>query len=160
MTHPLLDVLLDAAQGRFPPVDGAVTFLPGLPDGNRAIVALTGHAFIAGDLVAADFGDIKLDGFGAAIVPATAVPTWLTGSFRRITVPQLPRRVVASIRRRRPAPSAPTHVALDTLRRVIVAQGADQPGVHPETAPLAPTRPTETTPCRQRALASGSGCVE
>jgi hypothetical protein len=72
MTHPLLDVLLDAAQGRFPPVDGAVTFLPGLPDGNRAIVALTGHAFIAVDLVAADFGDIKLDGFGAALAP-TAV---------------------------------------------------------------------------------------
>lgn len=64
--------MLDAAHGRFPPVDGAVTFLPELPNGNRAIVALTGHAFIAADLAASDFDDIELDGFGAALAP-TAV---------------------------------------------------------------------------------------
>jgi molybdate transport repressor ModE-like protein len=85
---------------------------------------------------------LALDGFGAAIVPATAVPTWLSGAFRRITVPELPRRVVASIRRRRPTPSAPTHVALDTLSRVIAEQGEMQPGVHPETAALPATRTT------------------
>ncbi len=79
---------------------------------------------------------LALDGFGAAIVPATAVPTWLTGAFRRITVPELPRRVVASVRRRRPALSAPTHVVLETLGRVIAEQGEEQPGVHPETAAL------------------------
>lgn len=79
---------------------------------------------------------LALDGFGAAIVPATAVPTWLSGAFRRINVPELPRRVVASVRRRRPTPSAPTHVALDTLSRVIAEQGEMQPGVHPETAAL------------------------
>ena len=79
---------------------------------------------------------LALDGFGAAIVPATAVPTWLTGAFRRINVPELPRRVVASIRRRRPAPNAPTHVVLNTLSEVISEQGKLQPGVHPETAAL------------------------
>jgi LysR family hydrogen peroxide-inducible transcriptional activator len=79
---------------------------------------------------------LALDGFGAAIVPATAVPTWLTGAFRRINVPELPRRVVASIRRRRPTPSAPTHVALETLAHVIAEQGVHQPGVHPETGNL------------------------
>lgn len=73
VTHPLLDVMLDAARGKFPAVDGAVTFLPELPGGNRAIVALTGHAFIAADLVASDFGDIKLDGFGATLAPAAVV---------------------------------------------------------------------------------------
>lgn len=70
VTHPLLEVMLDAARGTFPPVDGAVTFLPELPGGNRAIVALTGHTFIAADLLASDFGDIELDGFGAALAPA------------------------------------------------------------------------------------------
>jgi len=79
---------------------------------------------------------LAIDGFGAAIVPATAVPTWLTGAFRRVNVPELPRRVVASVRRRRPTPSAPTHVALETLSRVIAEQGEQQPGVHPETGAL------------------------
>jgi len=85
---------------------------------------------------------LALDGFGAAIVPATAVPTWLTGAFRRINVRELPRRVVASVRRRRPAPSAPTHVALNTLSQVIAEQGELQPGVHPETAALPGHRPS------------------
>lgn len=76
---------------------------------------------------------LAFDGFGAAIVPATAVPTWLTGSFSRIEVPGLPRRVVASIRRRRPAASAPTLAALNTLRVVVDEQAELQPGVHLET---------------------------
>jgi DNA-binding transcriptional LysR family regulator len=84
---------------------------------------------------------LALDGFGAAILPATAVPTWLTGSFRRVTVFELPRRVVASIRRRRPSPSAPTHVTLDVLRTVIEQQGEQQPGVHPGTSALPTGRP-------------------
>ncbi len=58
------------------------------------------------------------------------------GDIRRINVPELPRRVVASIRRRRPTPSAPTHVALETLAHVIAEQGVHQPGVHPETGNL------------------------
>ncbi len=80
---------------------------------------------------------LALDGFGAAIVPATAVPVWLQGSFRRITVPELPRRVVAFARRRRPSPSAPTMAALDTLRDVIRDQGARQHGLHLDTAAIA-----------------------
>lgn len=96
-------------------------------------VTLRAHAEIdGGRLLAA----LALDGFGAAIVPATAVPTTLPDSFRRLNVPQLPRRVVASIRRRRPSPSAPTHVALETLRTVISEQGVPQPGVHPGTSAL------------------------
>ncbi len=84
---------------------------------------------------------LAFDGFGAAIVPATAVPTWLDGSFQRVTVPELPRRIVASARRRRPSPSAPTHVALEALREVIAEQGEQQPGVHPGTSALPTARP-------------------
>ena len=93
-------------------------------------------AALQAELDGRGLASLAIDGFGAAIVPATAVPTWLTGPFRRINVPELPRRVVASIRRRRPTPSAPTHVTLDTLGRVIAEQGEQQPGVHPETAAL------------------------
>lgn len=83
---------------------------------------------------------MALDGFGAAIVPATAIPTALPNSLRRLNVPELPRRVVASIRKRRPSPSAPTHVAIETLRAVIDEEGILQPGVHPGTSALGPGR--------------------
>jgi LysR family hydrogen peroxide-inducible transcriptional activator len=75
-------------------------------------------------------------GFGAAIVPATAVPDWLEGSFHRIAVPELPRRVVAFARRRRPAASAPTMAVLEVLRSVINTHGAAQHGIHPDAAAL------------------------
>ena len=42
--HPLLTVLLRAAEGIFPAVDGQVDFLPGLPGGLRHVVSFTGHA--------------------------------------------------------------------------------------------------------------------
>jgi LysR family hydrogen peroxide-inducible transcriptional activator len=80
---------------------------------------------------------LALDGYGATIVPATAVPTWLTGSFRRITVPELPRRVVAFVYRRRPSPSAPTLAVLRTLHTIIETGADEQPGVHRDTNPLA-----------------------
>jgi LysR family hydrogen peroxide-inducible transcriptional activator len=83
---------------------------------------------------------LALDGYGATIVPATAVPTWLTGSFRRITIPELPRRVVAFVYRRRPSPSAPTLAVLRTLHTIIENGADEQPGVHRDTNPLA--RPT------------------
>ena len=75
-------------------------------------------------------------GFGAAIVPATAVPDWLEGSFHRITVPELPRRVVAFARRRRPAASAPTMAVLEVLRSVTSVHGVSQLGVHPDAAAI------------------------
>ena len=69
MGHPLLSVLLDAADGRHPPVDGGVTFLPELDGGNRAVVALTGHAFVATSQDPRSVADLRLDGFGSALSP-------------------------------------------------------------------------------------------
>ena len=85
---------------------------------------------------------LAIDGFGAAIVPATAVPVWLQGSFRRINVPELPRRVVAFARRRRPQANAPTMAALQTLRDVIRDQGDHQHGVHLDTVVLTSSKST------------------
>lgn len=83
---------------------------------------------------------LAFTGFGAAIVPATAVPDWLEGSFHRITVPELPRRVVAFARRRRPSASAPTMAALETLRKVTRTHGAEQHGIHPDAAAISSGR--------------------
>jgi LysR family hydrogen peroxide-inducible transcriptional activator len=79
---------------------------------------------------------LAFDGFGATIVPATAAPQWLQGSFTRITVPELPRRVVATVRRRRPGPSAPTRATLETLRSIVERRGENQPGVHLSTSAI------------------------
>ena len=73
---------------------------------------------------------LAIDGFGAAIVPATATPRDPDGRFHRISVPELPRRVVALIRRRRPASSAATNAVAEILNEVIAAHAHEQPGVH------------------------------
>jgi molybdate transport repressor ModE-like protein len=73
---------------------------------------------------------LAFEGFGAAIVPATAIPRWLKGDFKRILVPELPRRVVGWVQRRRPTPGAPTRAVMAELRDVVARQGAKQPGVY------------------------------
>jgi molybdate transport repressor ModE-like protein len=73
---------------------------------------------------------LAFEGFGAAIVPATSVPRWLKGDFKRIVVPELPRRVVGWVQRRRPSPGAPTRATLAVLKDVVATQGAKQPGVY------------------------------
>ncbi len=73
---------------------------------------------------------LAFEGFGAAIVPATSVPRWLKGDFKRITVPELPRRVVGWVQRRRPTPGTPTRALQTVLREVVATQGAKQPGVY------------------------------
>jgi len=83
---------------------------------------------------------LAFDGFGAAVVPATAVPNWLTGAFRMISVPELPRRVVAFVRRRRPGPNAPTQATLEVLQALIAERGHLQAGVHPGTNAINPLR--------------------
>ncbi len=71
--HPLLGVLEGAAEGRHPPVDGLVTLLPQLAGGNRAVVALTGHAYLCTDQDPATFSDLELDGFGRALDPRSVL---------------------------------------------------------------------------------------
>ena len=73
---------------------------------------------------------LAFDAYGAAIVPATAAPTQLDGDFRRIQVPELPRRVVAWVRRRRPAPGAATTAVAAILTEVVALHAHHQTGVH------------------------------
>ena len=73
---------------------------------------------------------LALDGYGATIIPATAMPRGIPASLHRITVPELPRRVVGWAYRRRPGPSAAVRAALGLLRELIATTGDQQPGVH------------------------------
>jgi DNA-binding transcriptional LysR family regulator len=73
---------------------------------------------------------LAFEGFGAAIVPATAVPGWLKGPFQRVRVPGLPRRLVGVARRRRAVPPMSARAVEDVVRAVIRERGPRQPGVH------------------------------
>ncbi|MFB9322980.1 hypothetical protein [Cryptosporangium minutisporangium] len=67
--HPLLRYFLDAAEGRFPAADGAVTTVLALADGLECVVAFTGHAVVATALSAAQVAAEKPDGYGGAMAP-------------------------------------------------------------------------------------------
>lgn len=73
--HGLLRLMLDAADGRFPPVDGEVTVLPPPAKGLAAIVCFTGHAVIAAAVTGPDAASRGADGFGGALHPR--VLAWL-----------------------------------------------------------------------------------
>jgi hypothetical protein len=68
--HPLLAVLLAAAEGSFPPVDGRVDLVPPLRPGLRGVLSFTGHAYVATDQTGSELADLVLDGFGAALHPS------------------------------------------------------------------------------------------
>jgi LysR family hydrogen peroxide-inducible transcriptional activator len=72
---------------------------------------------------------LTFEGFGAAVLPATAVPTWLAGAWRRVPVDGLAPRQVGLAHRRRARLSAPARAVRDTLLAVVA--NAQQPGVHP-----------------------------
>lgn len=67
--HPLLPVLIAAAEGRFPPTDGAVEVVPPDDAGAWAVVEFTAHAYVLGDVDAADLAERGADGFGRAAHP-------------------------------------------------------------------------------------------
>jgi hypothetical protein len=83
MAHPLLAFLTNAAEGRFPPVDGGVTVVPPLAGGWECSVAFTGHAVIATGRSADEVLAQGPDGYGASMSPDflrwLAGPTGFTG---------------------------------------------------------------------------------
>jgi len=74
---------------------------------------------------------LAFQGFGAAIVPATAAPDWLQGSWRRVPVDGLARRSVGLARRSRGPLTAPARTLRETVLRVVSTEGAATDGVHP-----------------------------
>jgi hypothetical protein len=79
--HPLHDLLVAAAAGRFPPVDGSVEVMPPWRDDqgreHHAVVEFTGHAVILTDRSPGEVADRGADGFGGST--HTDVVRWLAG---------------------------------------------------------------------------------
>jgi DNA-binding transcriptional LysR family regulator len=73
---------------------------------------------------------LAFEGFGAAVVPATAAPGWIKGEFKRVEIPELPRRVVGLVHRARPLPSKSTTAITTLIREVVTKYGDKQPGIH------------------------------
>lgn len=66
--HPLLELFLDAADGRFPPADGTVSVIPSWRSGLSAVVSFTAHTIIATDTPEV-LRDVRPDAYGAALHP-------------------------------------------------------------------------------------------
>jgi DNA-binding transcriptional LysR family regulator len=88
----------------------------------RPVMELDGVRLIA---------SLAFDGYGGAILPATAVPGHLRGRFSVLPVTGLPRRRVGVAQRRRGLPSAPVRAVIDVLG-VVVNDALSMPeGIHP-----------------------------
>lgn len=73
---------------------------------------------------------LTFEGYGAAVLPASAVPKWLTGEWRRVPIRGISRRSVGLARRRRGLLSAPARVLTEVVTDVVAEQSGAQPGVH------------------------------
>lgn len=73
---------------------------------------------------------LAFQGFGAAVLPASAAPGWVGGDWVRVLVDDAPGRVVGLARRRRGLPSAPARALREVLLAVVRQQGEGQPGIH------------------------------
>jgi LysR family hydrogen peroxide-inducible transcriptional activator len=94
----------------------------------RAGVALLPQAELDGLRLVAS---LAFEGFGPAVLPASAIPHWLEGDWRRVAVRDLPRRQVGLARRRRGLLSAPARALADAVTRVVANEAPAQPGLHP-----------------------------
>jgi len=133
---PLDHPLADKEQVELAELSGHELLLP--PPGTSIRVELDRAASQAGvSLVAkAELDGLRLiaslafEGFGAAVLPATAVPGWLVGSWRLVPIVGVGRRQVSVGRRRTGLPSAPARIVRQVVADVVAAQAGDQVGVH------------------------------
>ena len=74
---------------------------------------------------------LAFDGYGPAVLPATAVPGHLRERFAVMPVDGLPRRSVGVAQRRRGLPSAPVRAVIDVLGLVVNDLLSMPEGIHP-----------------------------
>jgi DNA-binding transcriptional LysR family regulator len=77
---------------------------------------------------------LTFEGYGPALLPATAVPPHLRARFRLVTVDGLLPRRVGIAQRSRGLPSAPARAVLDILRELMTTPDRLPPGLHPVTS--------------------------
>jgi len=74
---------------------------------------------------------LTFEGFGAAVLPSSAVPSYLSGEWRRVGIQGISRRQVALARRRRGLPSAPARALAQVVLDVVASSSGTQPGIFP-----------------------------
>lgn len=74
---------------------------------------------------------LAFQGFGAAILPASAAPGWVGGDWTRMPVTGARGRDVGLATRRRGLLSAPARAVREVLVEVVGIEGSRQPGIHP-----------------------------
>lgn len=75
---------------------------------------------------------LAFQGFGAALLPASAAPGWIGGDWSLVPVDGLDGRSVGLAARKRGMLSAAARASRDVLRAVIASEGPHQQGVHPD----------------------------
>jgi hypothetical protein len=129
----LRSLLDDATVGRFPPVDGGWTQIPPWRRGLGAVVAFTGHSYVAlPGPPAVELGSLGLDGFGGAHAPDVVIALAGPGGWIDSLDVVL---VLGTVRRRRSPshhlverPDLSEHPRVDFARRVrddVVVFGLD-----------------------------------
>jgi len=74
---------------------------------------------------------LAFQGFGPAILPASAAPGWIGGDWKRIPLDGLDGRTVGLALRRRGLVSTPVRAIREVLRDVVRAEAPAQFGIHP-----------------------------
>jgi DNA-binding transcriptional LysR family regulator len=77
---------------------------------------------------------LAFQGYGAAIVPATAAPGWLGGDWVQLSVPELGRRGVGIAERRRGMPSVAAQATKHVIHEVIASEVGAIAGVEASNA--------------------------
>jgi LysR family hydrogen peroxide-inducible transcriptional activator len=73
---------------------------------------------------------LAFEGFGAAVLPASAAPRWIAGGWHLVRVDGLTGRSVGLVRRRRGLPSAPARAITEVIRSVVTEEAVQQMGIH------------------------------
>lgn len=73
---------------------------------------------------------LAFQGFGVAIVPASAAPGWIGGPWTRIPVEGLSRRTVGLAARRRGMPTVAAQATVGILQRLVATHAPELPGLH------------------------------
>jgi molybdate transport repressor ModE-like protein len=92
----------------------------------RAGVSLQAQAEVDGILL---LTTLAFEGFGPAVLPTTAAPSWMDTRCRRVRVEGLEPRAVGLCRNQRARMSAPARAVREIIRELV--RDADQPGVQP-----------------------------
>jgi DNA-binding transcriptional LysR family regulator len=92
---------------------------------------------------------LAFQGFGAAILPASAAPGWVGGDWKRVPIDGLHGRSVGMAWRRRGLMSAPARAVRDSIREVVAANAPDQVGIHPAPLAVAATAPDQPPSTRR-----------